>query len=201
MQRSRHAWKILGSQKQKIVDTHLRKIRRGVALARDDGATTVSLSRSGRTCSISKVFLDCTNKHFTNLHYISQLHRKLSNWKFVLSVQKSPIRDCLRTFGALRCCVRHKYAATPGIFITFANMLSSQSAASMDQVWFAAARQCSLHTSNCSLHQTHQRRKGSGKLIQSKARASHSDGATGEKVLRLILLSRLQASVVSASTP
>jgi hypothetical protein len=61
-------------------------------------------------------------------------------------------------------------------------MLPSQTLASLDQLWFAAAKNCSVHSSTCSLHNTQQRRKGQGRLLHQKSRAGHADGGAGEKV-------------------
>ena len=65
-----------------------------------------------------------------------------------------------------------------------ARMLPSQALASLDQMWFAAAKNCSLHSSTCSLHNTQQRRKGQGRLQHQKSRAGHADGGAGEKAVR-----------------
>lgn len=62
-------------------------------------------------------------------------------------------------------------------------MLPSQTLASLDQLWFAAAKNCSVHSSTCSLHNTQQRRKGQGRLLHQKSRAGHADGGAGEKVI------------------
>ena len=58
-------------------------------------------------------------------------------------------------------------------------MLAAQATA-MEQLWLTAARQCSLHSTNCTLHLTQQWRKGSMRLQQHIPRAKQSDGGGGE---------------------
>jgi hypothetical protein len=58
-------------------------------------------------------------------------------------------------------------------------MIAAQAAA-MEQLWLAAARQCSLHSTTCSLHFTQQYRKGSKRLQQYIPRANQTDGSGSE---------------------
>ena len=62
-------------------------------------------------------------------------------------------------------------------------MLAAQAAA-MEQLWLTAARQCSLHSTNCTLHLTQQWRKGSIRLQQHIPRAKQSDSAGNESKVR-----------------
>ncbi len=54
----------------------------------------------------------------------------------------------------------------------------------MEQLWLTAARQCSLHSTNCTLHLTQQWRKGSVRLQQHIPRAKPSDGSGNESKVR-----------------
>ncbi len=54
----------------------------------------------------------------------------------------------------------------------------------MEQLWLTAARQCSLHSTNCTLHLTQQWRKGSIRLQQHIPRAKPSDGSGNESKVR-----------------
>ena len=61
-------------------------------------------------------------------------------------------------------------------------MLASQAAAM--ELWMAAARQCSLHSTGCSLHFTQQWRKGSMRFQQHIPRANQPDGSCNESKVR-----------------
>lgn len=52
------------------------------------------------------------------------------------------------------------------------------------ELWMAAARQCSLHSTGCSLHFTQQWRKGSKRFQQHIPRANQPDGSCNESKVR-----------------
>lgn len=62
-------------------------------------------------------------------------------------------------------------------------MVPLQAMPLMDQVWFAAAKSCSVHSSTCSLHNTQQWRKSTARLLHQKCKGGHADGSSGEKVI------------------
>lgn len=138
--------------------------------------------RSGRSCFKSKVLITCRTTANKLCDITSESFCDSKALTLIVPAQHLAITACCGHLAPFVAASDNEDAAAPAKFVFSRKMLPSQSVASMDQVWFAAARQCSLHTSNCSLHQTHQRRKGSGKLLQSKARANHADGSAGEKV-------------------
>lgn len=166
------------------------KIRRGET-GPEDGATTTTVSlKVGAMFSASNIASDPSRSQFFSDFLSSATYLYQVVFAIGLPRRTEPVPEELAPFEAES---DSKHASAPLLLHHFPafKMLSSQSAASMDQLWLAAARQCSLHTSNCSLHQTHQRRKGSGKLLQSKTRASHSENNAGEKVFFIATMESL----------